>query len=136
LATLRRLSAGQDAVSRVTESVQNVRRTIDAVVELLERCWSCPPADRLADATRQVVAAALPDENDRPILAGAVATEAAFLLSRDKEAFPHGRNFGGVAFWHPDTFLTTLFEDNPDAYQVVVDELRFVPLEASLFPRT
>jgi hypothetical protein len=136
LFTVRRLTAGQAAEPRVTEAIQEVRRNIDSVVALLERSWSSPLPERLRDSMVMIADVPVPDENDRPILAGASAVDAAFLLSKDKETFPHGGTFDKLAFWHPDTFLTALFEDNPDAYATVIDELRLLPSDGSLFPRS
>jgi hypothetical protein len=135
LATLRRLTAGQNAVARVSEALQDVRRTIDGVLGLLERSWSCPQPDRLAQSSGAVAGTAIADENDRPVLAAALATDASFLLSKDKDSFPHGGRQGEIAFWHPDTFLTTLFDDYPNEYNDVLEELQLLPAEASLFPR-
>jgi len=135
LTTLRHLTAGQNEAARVSEALQEVRRTVDGVLALLERSWSCPQPDRLRQSSSALAGTALADANDRPVLAAAIATETTFLLSRDRESFPHGGNSGEIAFWHPDTFLTALFEDNPNEYQDVLEELHLLPAEATLFPR-
>lgn len=110
---------GQPVSARSAEAaaieMESVRTTIDAAIHALEQCWSVPTPAAMQNAAAHV-SEAVPDATDSPVLAGAIATGARFLLSRDEAAFPHGGGYGRLAFWHPDTFLTTLFLSEDAVY--------------------
>ena len=96
-------------------AMEGVRPRVDAAVHALELCWSVPsPAAMLEAASHPH--GVFPDVADVPILTGAIAAGASFLLTHDQTAFPHGRGHERLAFWHPDTFLTTLFLSEPAVY--------------------
>ena len=99
------------------------RREIDRVVADHERHWHSPSPTALRAVHREIPPDAVSDPNDLPILASALATDAAFLLTTNEHHFPHGQAYQGVVFWHPDTFLTAYFEDAPEAYIFVRDEM-------------
>jgi hypothetical protein len=94
--------------------MEAVRGTLDANVEQLEKLWMTPRADMLAG----LVDFGWPtqDPRDAPVLRAAMAMGAEYLLSRDNAAFPHGHLVGRLEFWHPDTFLTALFQADPELY--------------------
>ena len=104
------------------------------ITRFLERSWTSPSPERLRETAAAIADLTLPDEKDRPILAGALATGSTCLLSKDKETFPQGAGIGQLVFWHPDAFLTALFEDNSEVYETVIEELRLLPSDGSLFP--
>ncbi len=118
----------------IEHAMESVRTTIDAVVAQLEQVWSSPAPGVLrrlpGGATWR---SAIQDREDLPILCGALATSAKYLLSHDRH-FSHGQAVNGVEFWHPDTFLTALFELDEDLYVDVrldlmdlFEELRTLP---------
>lgn len=104
---------------RVQEAIQKVRHQLDDAIAAFERSWTVPSPEAIRGADGLFTDKPLPDEKDRSILVGAAAAECTFLLSRDKRSFPHGQRFGGIVCWHPDTFLTVLFQSQPDAYYEV-----------------
>lgn len=105
------------------QELETRRREIDRVIADHERHWHSPSPTDLRAVHRLLPPNAVPDPNDLPILAGAIATKAAFLLTTNNKDFPHGQEYQGVVFWHPDTFLTAYFEDAPEAYIFVRDEM-------------
>jgi predicted nucleic acid-binding protein len=58
----------------------------------------------------------LSDPDDRPHILAARTAGAPFLLTLDHLHLPHGAIFAGVQCWHPDTFLTLFYQQNPHAY--------------------
>ncbi len=125
---------GSDEIGRtVIDSMETVRSGIDKAVSALEQSWSCPSADALELATGLI--SPLQDEKDWPVLAGAVAAGAQYLLSLDQRSFPHGRGWRNVVFWHPDTFLTTFFQVDAEAYVDVRLDLADIPQPIPLVPR-
>lgn len=70
---------------------------------------------------------AVTDPDDRPILRAALAAGVSYPLSLDRRHLPHGTVFHGVRCWHPDTFLTLFYEQNPDAYDRAIDLVRETP---------
>lgn len=63
----------------------------------------------------------LPDPDDRHVLAAAIHVDAQLIVTKNLRDFPAG----ALASWdveakHPDTFLTELHGDNPDALGDVV----------------
>lgn len=91
----------------------------DQVITAHEQAWHCPDPVYVRASYEQLEGETLADEQDRPILAGALAVGARFLLSRDKRQFPHGARVSGVWCWHPDTYLAALFQRRPDIYRRV-----------------
>lgn len=76
------------------EAMANVRPVIDSAVQAFERRWRSPsPGDHAAIIERLPRDAV--DPHDVPVLAGALACRAGYLLSRDKAMFPHGGTFQG-----------------------------------------
>ncbi|HEY9288100.1 MAG TPA: hypothetical protein VIT43_08780 [Candidatus Dormibacteraeota bacterium] len=116
----------------VKDSMETVRERIDAAVSALEQSWSCPVPDALRAALE--LPSPLDDEKDWPVLAAARAVGVQYLLSLDQRSFPHGANWRGMVFWHPDTFLTAFFLADPDAYVDVALDLADVPAPLPLFP--
>lgn len=96
--------------------MESVRGTIDTVVAQLEQLWSSPEPEVLRlIPTHAPWASAIADSRDVPVFRGAIAAGAQYLLSRDRH-FPHGQVLNGIQLWHPDTFLTALFELDEDLY--------------------
>src|SRR6266542_2926145 len=105
------------------DELERRRHEIDRVIGDHEQYWHSPgPAD-LAATYATLPASVIPDPNDIPILAGALAAHASFLLTTNKSDFPHGNAYRSVVFWHPDTVLTAYFENHPEAYVFVRDEM-------------
>lgn len=58
----------------------------------------------------------LPDADDRHVLAAAIHAEAQVIITFNLRDFPADRlSVWGVEAQHPDDFLTTLYQDQPDA---------------------
>jgi predicted nucleic acid-binding protein len=57
------------------------------------------------------------DPSDRPLFRAAHAAGADTLLTLDRRHLPHGRVLSGVLCWHPDTFLSLLYRQDPAAYE-------------------
>ena len=107
------------SAAQLRAPLEAVRVVIDQVVTAHEQAWHCPDPLYVRASHQQLEEVALADEQDRPILAGALAVGARFLLSRDKRQFPHGESVSDVWCWHPDTYLTALFQNRPDIYRRV-----------------
>ena len=114
----------------VASAMEAVRGTLDANIEQLEQLWITPRADALASLSN--LGWHTQDPKDVPVFRAAVAVGAGYLLSRDHAAFPHGRLVGQLEFWHPDTFLTALFQADPELYIDV--RLDLADLEDSISP--
>jgi predicted nucleic acid-binding protein len=56
----------------------------------------------------------LPDENDRHVVAAAVAAEATFILTANLKDFPRNQLPAGIMATAPDPFLCELFSQFPD----------------------
>lgn len=106
----------------VNHAIEAKRHDIDLAMSLLQEAWKNPDPHLYSEALKEL-GDPLHDLKDVPVLAGALATSSTFLLSMDKPSFPHGHNHGTIAFWHPDTFLTTLFKDDLDLYDEVREEV-------------
>jgi predicted nucleic acid-binding protein len=85
-----------------------------------ERVFSFAPAPH---QVAPALLSAVLDPGDRPVLAAALASGAAIILSNDQRHLRHGSDFHGVECWHPDTFLTVLFQQNPQAYRQVTQAI-------------
>jgi len=107
----------------LTDELERRRREIDRVIGDHERHWHSPAPAELRAAYATLPPDAVPDPDDLPILSGAIATRSSFLVTTNTRDFPHGRVYQTVVFWHPDTFLTAYFEDDPEAYVLVRDEM-------------
>lgn len=75
---------------------------------------------------------ALPDPDDRHVLAAAVSCEANYLASANLKDFPHEKCVKyGVEPIHPDDFIFILIEASPDStfdgFQKLVNSLRKPP---------
>lgn len=116
----RRLDDPQ-ALRRMFDSVASV---LDAQLTDLEHVFRFVSGRVSVD---QATLLAVADEADRPVLEAALATEASYLLSLDQHHFPHGAIVAGVQCWHPDTFLTLFYQQNPGAYERVVIRLPSLP---------
>lgn len=98
------------------------RHEIDRVIADHERRWRSPDAAQLAAVYQAHRALPIDDPADEPVLAAAIAVNAAYLLTANTKHFAHGSSYAGVTFWHPDAFLTAYFRSDPDAYEFVRDE--------------
>jgi predicted nucleic acid-binding protein len=100
-----------------------VRAEIDRLAAELEQQFRVVERSFVLVSTIESVDSALLtaviDPADRPVLATAIAAGAHILLSLDQRHLPHGTVFQGVECWHPDTFLTLFFQQNPDVYDQV-----------------
>jgi predicted nucleic acid-binding protein len=67
------------------------------------------------------------DPGDWHLVHIAQRATAGVLLSLDQRHLPHGLAVGGVQCWHPNTFLTLLFQQNPELYQNAVQLVRDYP---------
>ncbi len=57
----------------------------------------------------------LPDPNDRHVLAAAIRSSADVIVTQNLKDFPQNRlDAYGMEAQHPDTFITHLFDRNPD----------------------
>jgi PIN domain len=64
----------------------------------------------------------LPDPNDRHVLAAAIHCAATIIVTKNLEDFPAGvLAVHGIVAMHPDAFVRSLFDSNPDA---VIDGAR------------
>ena len=112
----------QELRRQLTVDLEARRGEIDRVVSEHEQRWRSPDPASLTDAMSNSPSFPIRDTNDHPILAGAMAVGASFLLTGNGRDFPYGRSYEGVAFWHPDTSLTALFLTHPDVYAFVREE--------------
>lgn len=67
------------------------------------------------------------DPNDWHLVHLSKRAKARILLSLDQRHLPHGLVVDGVQCWHPDTFLTLFFQQNPEVYQSAVQFVRKYP---------
>jgi len=117
-----RRSGNVRAVLRRT--IGRVAADIEDQLAELERWLTFAPALAIIDETLlQVVS----DIADRPILRSALAAGAPFLLSLDQRHFPHGTVYHGLQGWHPDTFLTLFYQQNPTAYEYAARSVNDLP---------
>jgi hypothetical protein len=123
--TMTQNTAFKDVLPQIDDAMEAVRGTIDATVEQLEQLWASPSPDAMVSLSDEMLWSPS-DLKDRPVFRAAIATKASYLLSTDGTAFPHGRVLEGLAFWHPDTFLTALFESEPELYRDVLLDLNDV----------
>jgi predicted nucleic acid-binding protein len=123
-----------DVVRPVLDAMENVRVAIDHVIAVHQRWWSSPDPHAVARLEADLAHEQLPDDNDRPVLACALAADCDVLLSRDREMFQHGHRFGRSVCWHPDTFLTALFQGDRQLYDLVRMQLRRLGTTANLLP--
>lgn len=114
------LAALRASSRRRLDSAPALRQLFDAVAVALdgqmtdlERTFRFAPTDVAVD---EATLLAVADTADRPILRAALAAGASYLLSLDEHHFPHGTIVAGVRCWHPDTFLTLFYRQNPGAY--------------------
>ena len=103
----------------VTRTFEAVASAVDAQLTDLERFFRFAPQAAVDDAILAEVA----DAADRAVLRAALAGGASYLLTLDQRHLPHGTIFGGVQCWHPDTFLTLFYQQNPDTYVWVRREI-------------
>jgi hypothetical protein len=77
------------------------------------------------------------DPDDRPHILAAHAAGVPYLLTLDQRHLPRGTIVGGVQCWHPDTFLTLFYQQNPDAYRRTRQRITKLPsaLPIRLQPR-
>lgn len=75
----------------------------------------------------QSALASVSDPTDRHVLRTALAAQAPFLLSLDRRQFPHGSLLQGVRCWHPDSFLTLFYQQNPASYARARQRLDALP---------
>ena len=71
---------------------------------------------RVADYRAVSTGGVLPDPDDEPILATALAGRAGFVISLNTRDFPAGDEAVGVHFVTPAAFLTELESRNPSAH--------------------
>lgn len=136
-AQLRQTKGGaiDEIATAIIDAMERVRETIDAVIEALEQYWYSPNPGARQEATDVALQAPVRDAQDVPILAGALAIRAEYLLTTDAAAFPHGLGWQNLKFWHPDTFLTAFFQRNPDAYVDVRLDLDDIAVAIPLLPK-
>jgi predicted nucleic acid-binding protein len=114
-------------------ALDRIRLVVGNQVEILHRYF------RLAPAPPNLTALALDDvvdPDDRLHIRSARAAGAGYFLSLDNRHLPHGATYGGVACWHPDTFLTLFYQQNPDAYDRAKRSIEDLPnaLKIRLLP--
>jgi hypothetical protein len=127
---------GNEAIAKaIIDSIDRVRGSIDGVVDTLEQYWYSPDPNARQYSADVALEAPVRDAQDRPILAGALATGAEYLLTADTATFPHGVEWQGLKFWHPDTFLTAFFQTNPDSYIDVRLDIGDIAVAIPLLPR-
>lgn len=127
LAALRRPTAddaGRSMASTLRAVFDRIAEGLDDQLAELERTFRS--ATNL-DAVEEALLDVLSDVGDRPVLRTALAAEAPYLLSLDQRHFPHGAVFYGVQCWHPDSFLTLFYQQNPAAHERAADGVRRVP---------
>ena len=124
-----------DLPGELGADLERRRHEIDRVISDHEQRWGSPPHDVLQTVSRNLPSNAVRDPKDIPILAAALACGATFLLSTNERDFAHGGSYEEVVFWHPDTFLTTYFETDLEAYVFVTQELDDFAREAGALLR-
>jgi hypothetical protein len=67
------------------------------------------------------------DPDDRPHMLAAHAAGVPYLLTLDERHLPHGMIVAGVQCWHPDTFLTLFYQQNPNAYRRTRQRITTLP---------
>jgi hypothetical protein len=105
------------------EAIDDAKLQLDATVAQLEQYWHVAPPNAAEAGASEVRNITINDVGALSVLAGAIATQARYLLTTNQEVFPNGLGWKAIAFWHPDTFLTAFFETCPDAYEDVCLDL-------------
>lgn len=99
----------------------SLRAAIDRAAARLEaRVREVEPVFRYAVPGENVsdeILAAVPDRADWVLIQTALENDAAVLLTLDQRHLPHGAVIAGVRCWHPDTFLTEFYQQNPGAFR-------------------
>ena len=113
-----------DNVPALRQLFDTVASVLDAQLTDLEHVFRFVPSRVAVD---EAALSAVADAADRPILHAALTADAPYLLSLDERHFPHGAVVAGVQCWHPDTFLTLFYQQNPGAYERVVLRLPTLP---------
>lgn len=116
--------------------MEAVRDEVDRVIAASEAAWLAPdPASLVTARASLATIGDLPDDlKDHPVLSGAMALSCSFLLSTDRRSFAHGRAFGPVVCWHPDTFLTEYFKADLEMYKTAVEECALLTPPIKLLP--
>jgi predicted nucleic acid-binding protein len=94
-------------------ALARVQRDLDAQIAAMAPYFESISKSVSADASD---VGGVADPDDRLHILAARAAGALYFLTLDDRHLPHGAVFAGVQCWHPDTFLTLFFRQNPDAY--------------------
>lgn len=124
LAALRAEPFSESSRTLIWRTFDRTAEAIETQCAELERWFTFASGLATVDETLLDV---LSDAADRPILRTALAAQTTFLLSLDQRHFPHGTIFHGVQCWHPDTFLTLFYQQNPAAYAFAAKSVNDLP---------
>lgn len=117
-------SSPADAIPAVRRAVNSVSVALEDQLAEAERVFRLvTDLSSIRDADVEVIA----DPADRMVLRTALASGAQYILSLDNRHLPHGTVFHGVECWHPDTYLTTFYQQNPEAYRRATRGARTLP---------
>jgi len=98
------------------------RERIEKTCSLMEqwgRDWQVPEYESLIDTL------SLPDENDRHVLAAAIASQASIVITFNLSDFPEAALIPyGIRALHPDDFLLELLEAIPEAFLFAIQRHR------------
>ena len=115
---------GRSIEAILREVFDRIAEGLDDQLSGLERTFrSVTNLDAVEDPLLDVLA----DAGDRLVLRTALAAGVPYLLSLDQRHLPHGAVFHGVQCWHPDSFLTLFYQQNPDAYERAVSRVQSAP---------
>lgn len=89
-----------------------------ALMERYGRDWQAPHYERYIERVE------LPDENDRHVVAAAIAGGASIIVTYNLKDFPDAALAAhGIRAQHPDTFLSDLLQQEPDAFSEAIRAL-------------
>jgi predicted nucleic acid-binding protein len=122
----RRLSVEESGARAraVAEALATLGADLDAQLAALREYFRPAPAVSLEETTTLTE---IDDPDDRLHVLAARASGAAYLLTLDERHLPHGAIYAGVQCWHPDSFLTLFYQQNPDAYERAIQLIEELP---------
>jgi hypothetical protein len=112
------------AVPEVRLAFNSLGEQIEAQLAQVERAFRLVPD---VSGIEQSLVEAIKDPADRMALRTALIGGARHILSLDERHLPHDVVFHGVRCWHPDTFLTIFYQQNPDANRRASAGVRMLP---------
>jgi predicted nucleic acid-binding protein len=110
--------------SAIEAALERIDLLVDDQMDMLSRYFHLAPT---ALNSAALALEDVSDPDDRLHIRSAHAAGANYLLTLDNRHLLHGAIYAGVACWHPDTFLTLFFQQNPAAYTRTVRALKRLP---------